>query len=90
MTPEQSGPILARVRPRLAVLHHLTVNDASRDAIVSAVRVGYPQVRPGLEMRGTEDMHTCTTKGSWGVEDLTGAGGGGEAEVGGHRQVWGR
>ncbi len=43
MTCEQSGPILSRLRPRLAVLHHLTVNDASRDAIVSAVRAGYPE-----------------------------------------------
>ena len=38
VTCEQSGPILARLRPRLAVLHHLTVNEASREAIVSAVR----------------------------------------------------
>ena len=40
VTPEQSGPILDRINPRLAVLHHLLVNDASREAIVSAVRTG--------------------------------------------------
>ncbi len=45
VTPEQSGPILQRVQPRLAVLHHLIVNDASRDAIITAVRANYPKVR---------------------------------------------
>lgn len=40
VTPEQSGPILDRIRPRLAVLHHLLVNDASREAVVTAVRAG--------------------------------------------------
>jgi hypothetical protein len=44
VTPQQTGPILARIRPRLAVLHHLIVNDASRDAIISAVRANYPEV----------------------------------------------
>ena len=39
----QAGPVLAAIRPRLAALHHLTVNDASRVAIVSDVRAGYPQ-----------------------------------------------
>lgn len=45
MTPEQAGPILAATRPRLAVLHHLILNDASRPDIISAVRAGYPEVR---------------------------------------------
>ncbi len=42
--PEQAGPILQRLQPRLAVLHHLIVNDVTRDAIVTAVRANYPKV----------------------------------------------
>ena len=41
MTPEQAGHIFKAVQPRLGVLHHLLVNDASRPAIVSAVRQSY-------------------------------------------------
>ena len=41
VTPEQAGHIFKAVRPRLAVLHHLLVNDASRPAIVTAVRENY-------------------------------------------------
>ena len=43
ITPEQAGPVLDSIRPRLAAVHHLTVNDASRVAIVSGIRAGYPQ-----------------------------------------------
>ena len=43
ITPRQAGPVLSAIRPRLASLHHLTVNDASRVAIVSHVRAGYPE-----------------------------------------------
>ena len=37
ITCQQAGPILSRIKPRLAVLHHLMVNDASRDLIVEQV-----------------------------------------------------
>ena len=32
-TPTQAGQIFNRTRPRLAVIHHATVNDASREAL---------------------------------------------------------
>lgn len=41
-TPAQAGQIFNRTRPRLAVIHHATVNDASREALVSDVRAEYP------------------------------------------------
>lgn len=41
VTPEQAGHIFKAVQPKLAVLHHLLVNDASRPAIVTAVRETY-------------------------------------------------
>ena len=41
VTPEQAGHIFKAVQPKLGVLHHLLVNDASRPAIVSAVRQSY-------------------------------------------------
>lgn len=40
ITCQQAGPILSRIKPGLAVLHHLMVNDASRDLIVEQVIVG--------------------------------------------------
>ena len=36
-TPAQAGQIFNRTRARLAVIHHATVNDASREALVSDV-----------------------------------------------------
>jgi hypothetical protein len=40
--------VFARARPRLGVAHHLTVNAASRAAIVQDIRRGYPEARgPG-------------------------------------------
>ena len=41
MTPQQAGHIFRAIQPRLSVLHHLLVNDASRPAIVTAVRENY-------------------------------------------------
>ncbi len=41
VTPEQAGHIFKAVEPKLGVLHHLLVNDASRSAIVTAVRQTY-------------------------------------------------
>ena len=43
ITPQQAGSVLSAIKPRLAAVHHLTVNDASRVAIVSDIRAGYPQ-----------------------------------------------
>lgn len=45
VTPQQAGTIFAAAQPRLAVAHHLTVNDASRAAIIQDIRQGYPKVR---------------------------------------------
>ncbi|KAK9813508.1 hypothetical protein WJX73_003209 [Symbiochloris irregularis] len=42
ITPTQAGAVLQDISPRLAAVHHLTVNDASRVAIVSDIRTGYP------------------------------------------------
>ena len=36
-TPAQAGEIFNLTKPRLAVIHHATVNDASREALVSDV-----------------------------------------------------
>lgn len=36
-TPAQAGQIFNKTRPRLAIIHHATVNDASREALVSDV-----------------------------------------------------
>lgn len=48
ITPQQAGGVISAIKPRLAAVHHLTVNDASRVAIVSDIRVGYPEgVQPG-------------------------------------------
>jgi ribonuclease BN (tRNA processing enzyme) len=44
ITPQQAGGIFAAAQPRLAVAHHLTVNAASRAAIIQDIRQGYPQV----------------------------------------------
>jgi ribonuclease BN (tRNA processing enzyme) len=44
ITPQQAGGIFAAAKPRLAVAHHLTVNAASRAAIIQDIRQGYPQV----------------------------------------------
>lgn len=44
VTPQQAGAIFAAAGPRLAVAHHLTVNAASRAAIIQDIRAGYPQV----------------------------------------------
>ena len=38
-TPTQAGEIFNRTKPRLAVIHHATVNDASREALVSDVSI---------------------------------------------------
>jgi hypothetical protein len=45
ITPQQAGGIFAAAQPRLAVAHHLTVNAASRAAIIQDIRQGYPKVR---------------------------------------------
>jgi hypothetical protein len=45
ITPQQAGSIFAATQPRLAVAHHLTVNAASRAAIINDIRKGYPKVR---------------------------------------------
>lgn len=44
ITPQQAGGIFAAAKPRLAVAHHLTVNAASRAAIIQDIRQGYTQV----------------------------------------------
>lgn len=41
VTPEQAGHLFKAAQPKLGVLHHLLVNDASRSAIVTAVRETY-------------------------------------------------
>lgn len=41
-TPTQAGQIFEDVKPKLAVIHHATVNDASREALISVVRAEYP------------------------------------------------
>lgn len=41
-TPTQAGQIFEDIRPKLAVIHHATVNDASREALISVVRAEYP------------------------------------------------
>lgn len=38
-TPAQAGQIFNLTKPRLAVIHHATVNDASREALVSDVSI---------------------------------------------------
>ncbi|KAF6254071.1 Metallo-hydrolase/oxidoreductase [Scenedesmus sp. NREL 46B-D3] len=43
ITPQQAGAIFAATQPRLAVAHHLTVNAASRAAIIQDIRKGYPK-----------------------------------------------
>eukprot|EP00878_Enallax_costatus_P015134 GHUV01015846.1.p1 GENE.GHUV01015846.1~~GHUV01015846.1.p1 ORF type:complete len:130 (+),score=15.32 GHUV01015846.1:360-749(+) len=43
ITPQQAGHVFADVSPRLAVAHHLTVNAASRGAIIDDIRSGYPK-----------------------------------------------
>lgn len=42
-TPKQAGEIFDNVRPRLAVIHHATVNEASRAPLLAAVREAYPR-----------------------------------------------
>ncbi|CAL8465140.1 g4675 [Coccomyxa elongata] len=42
-TPTQAGEIFDDVKPRLAVIHHATVNDASREPLLNAVRDAYPK-----------------------------------------------
>jgi hypothetical protein len=44
VTPQQAGTIFTAAAPRLAVAHHLTVNAASRAAIIQDIRAGYPKV----------------------------------------------
>ena len=41
-TPTQAGQIFEDIKPKLAVVHHATVNDASREALISVVRAEYP------------------------------------------------
>lgn len=41
VTPEQAGHMFNFAQPKLGILHHLLVNDASRPAIVTAVRENY-------------------------------------------------
>ena len=41
VTPEQAGHMFNFAQPKLGVLHHLLVNDASRSAIVTAVIENY-------------------------------------------------
>ena len=41
VTPEDAGRMFNFAQPKLGVLHHLLVNDASRAAIVTAVRKNY-------------------------------------------------
>lgn len=43
ITPQQAGEIFSTVRPRLGVAHHLTVNAASRAAIIQDIRQKYPK-----------------------------------------------
>ncbi|KIY95387.1 ribonuclease Z [Monoraphidium neglectum] len=43
ITPQQAGVIFQDVKPRLGVAHHLTVNAASRAAIIEDIREGYPK-----------------------------------------------
>ncbi|EIE20382.1 Metallo-hydrolase/oxidoreductase [Coccomyxa subellipsoidea C-169] len=42
-TPKQAGEIFDDVKPRLAVIHHATVNEASRAPLLAAVRDEYPR-----------------------------------------------
>lgn len=41
-TPTQAGEIFDDVKPRLSVIHHATVNEASREPLLAAVRSVYP------------------------------------------------
>ena len=41
VTPGQAGHLFKAAQPKLGMLHHLLVNDASRSAIVTAVRETY-------------------------------------------------
>ena len=36
-TPQQAGQIFSAVKPKLSVIHHATVNEASREALISDV-----------------------------------------------------
>lgn len=36
-TPTQAGQIFNLVKPKLAIIHHATVNDASREQLISQV-----------------------------------------------------
>lgn len=67
VTPQQAGGIFAAAQPRLAVAHHLTVNDASRAAIIQDIRQGYPKVRAlaGLQVFGEGQLllHLASHKG---------------------------
>jgi hypothetical protein len=40
-TPTQAGEIFDDVKPRLSVIHHATVNEASREPLLAAVRTVY-------------------------------------------------
>ncbi|KAK9811899.1 hypothetical protein WJX72_012114 [[Myrmecia] bisecta] len=42
ITPKQAGKILSDLKPRLAVIHHLTLNDLSRVPVVTDIRENYP------------------------------------------------
>ncbi len=44
ITPQQAGGVFSATNPRLAVAHHLLVNAASREGIITAIRRGYPEV----------------------------------------------
>ena len=61
-TPAQAGQIFNRTRPRLAVIHHATVNDASREALVSDVSL--PSCLPPL------DSHLILQLLLWGFSDI--------------------
>ena len=50
-TPAQAGEIFNLTKPRLAVIHHATVNDASREALVSDVRSTPAHLQCALFMR---------------------------------------
>ena len=61
ITPTQAGAVLKDISPRLAAVHHLTVNDASRVAIVSDIRTGYPEGSPAADLPCLEHLrlHQC-------------------------------
>ena len=57
------------MRPRLAVIHHATVNDASREQLISDVRAEYPEgacpsscLPEFLTLAALQQVHTASLR----------------------------